>query len=45
LAVCSARSSRRFATPRRFDDVRAYVDIDPRATEQIKSDWEQWAAK
>jgi amino acid transporter len=28
------------------DDVRAvYVDIDPRATEQIKSDWAQWGGK
>ncbi len=28
------------------DDVRAvYVDIDPRATEQIKRDWEQWGGR
>jgi len=28
------------------DDVRAvYVDIDPRATEQIKRDWMQWGGK
>jgi amino acid transporter len=28
------------------DDVRAvYVDIDPRATEQIKRDWLQWGGK
>ena len=28
------------------DDVRAvYVDIDPRATEQIKGDWERWGGK
>jgi amino acid transporter len=28
------------------DDVRAvYVDIDPRATEQIKHDWETWGGK
>jgi len=28
------------------DDVRAvYVDIDPRATEQIKKDWMTWGGK
>ncbi len=28
------------------DDVRAvYVDIDPRTTEQLKRDWEQWGGK
>jgi hypothetical protein len=28
------------------DDVRAvYVDIDPRATEQIKKDWTMWGGK